>query len=541
MAGAAGTLAAVSGLTGCMKKDDAAASDDPASTLAYFITNPPCIDPYNDQDVAGNMVARQLFDPLLTYDFETGELTPCACESYTASSDGMTFEFKIKQGNTFHNGEVVDAAAFVRGWTRVVSPTTGNSPSVVSYHLSLVKGYDDVLAGRATELAGLSCPDDYTFKVELSEPFMDFPMVCTIMCTAPVPEAALEDFDAFYKAPIGNGAYQMQGQWVDGQYIYLTRYEDYKNGELASIKDLHFVIQKDVETGYREFEAGTIDICDIPTAQVATAIEKYGASEDGYTITPGHQVLNGPQPSVYYLTCNCNDAVMSDVRVRRAVSLAINREALVETLFDGTRVAAGNLVAPDCKGYVEGAWEYCHYDKDAAEAILDEVYPKDGNGRRNLTLTLSYNLDGSHKEVMEAVAADLDAVGITVKSDTKEWAAVLSDYNAGNYQIGRTGWIAEYPAIDNFLYPLCYTGNGDNVAFYSNALVDEALLEARATPDEAGRLALYEDTNVTIGQDCPYIPLMYYRHSKVGSSRIAKAYLSPIEISPAAAWTLTAE
>jgi peptide/nickel transport system substrate-binding protein/oligopeptide transport system substrate-binding protein len=537
MATATGILGA--GLAGC-KKETAASSDGDGATskITYSMSNPTCIDPYNTQDLAGCMVARQLFDPLLVYNFDTEELDPCACESYTASPEGDWFEFKIKEGNTFHNGEVVDAAAFQRGWNRLCNPKTGNSPSAISYHLNLVKGYDEVLNGSAEELSGLSCPDQYTFRVELTDPFMDFPMVGTLMCTSPVPEAALEDFDSFYLAPIGNGPFKMDGKWVDGQYINVTKYDDYKNGEMPSIDEVHFAILKDVETEFREFQAGNVDLSNIPTAQMASVEAEYGISEDGYTVTPGHQVLNGKQPATYFLTCNVEDPVIGDVNLRRAISLAINRDAIVQTLFEGVRVSADNLCAPGCQGYVEGQWAYSKYDKEGAEAILDQYYPKDANGSRNLEITLTYNMDGSHKQVMESIIGDLEAIGITVKSDTKEWASVVSDYNSGNFQIGRLGWIAEYPSIDNFLYPLCYTGNGDNSAKYSNSEVDAGLLKARATADESERLTIYENVNETVGDDCPYIPLMFYCHAKVGSNRIKKLYLTPIEVVSAQGWEL---
>lgn len=537
--GASAVSAGALGLTGCMKSNAAEIEEEDETTLTYFITNPPCIDPYNDQDVTGSMVAFQLFDTLLEYDFKKNELVPLAAESYTANDAGDVFTFKIKQGNTFHNGETVNAEAFKRGWERLVNPKTGGSPSVVSYYIKMVKGYDDVLNGTTTDLAGVTCPDDYTLQVELSSPFMDFPMIATEICTAPVPQAALDDFDSFYTAPIGNGPFQMNGSWVDGQYINLKRYDDYKNGDLPKIKYLNFDIQKDIETGFREFQAGNIDICDIPTAQVTSVQDQYGISEDGYTITPGHQCLDGAEPSTYMLTLNLKNDVLKDVNLRRAISLAINRESICQTLFSGTVAEAGNLVPPKASGYVENQWAYSHYDKDAAEKLLDQYYPKDSSGSRGISLTLTYNLDGSHQQIMESVISDLQNVGIDVTSNTEEWASVLADYDAGNYQMGRLGWMAEYPSIDDFLYPMCYTGNADNTSGYSNEEVDALILKARATADEDERLALYEEANKTIGEDVPYIPLFYYCLSKVGSSRIQKAYICPIETTQAVNWELT--
>lgn len=536
LGGCAAVAAGMSTLTlqGCKRTDG-----ESTKTISYYIGNPVSIDPYNAQENNGNEVCRQLFDPLFEMDFNTNELKGVAAETeYSVNEEGTVFTFKIKQGNTFHNGEPVDAYSFVRGWNRLVNPRTGNSPSVVSYYLETVKGYEDVQNGMTDQLIGLSCPDDYTLRVELSVPFMDFPMITTIMCTSPIPQVALEDFEKFFQAPIGNGPYRMDGKWQDGQRIYVTEYENYVNGPHPHIKNVHFMIQKDLETGFREFEAANIDIVDIPTNQVKEMVSRYGTADDGYTISPGHQVLLGDLPSIYYLTVNLKDFVMQDVNLRRAISLAINRENIVNTIMEGTRLAADNFIPPHVSGYVEGQWSYSRYDKQAALAILNKYYPEQSPGDRGLSIKLTYNVDGSHKAIMEAVAADLAEVGIQTEQVTKEWAAVLADYQGKDYQLGRGGWLAEYPSIDDFLYPLMYTGTGDNTSGFTNSTFDKLLLQARSTKDEAKRLAIYHEANKLAADFVPYIPLMFYRASKVGSSRIKQAYISPTLICSAANWEL---
>lgn len=149
-----------------------------------------------------------------------------------------------------------------------------------------------------------------------------------------------------------------------------------------------------------------------------------------------------------------------------------------------------------------------------------------------------YNVDGSHKEIMEAVQGNLDQVGIDVEQSTLEWASYLTRLQSGDFQMGRNGWVAEYPSIDNFLYSLLYTGNADNLSGYSNQQVDDLIMEARATKDEDRRYQLLQEANKIAGDDVPLVPLFYYKFAKVGSSRIKQAYLSPIEQSSAASWEL---
>ncbi len=287
------------------------------------------------------------------------------------------------------------------------------------------------------------------------------------------------------------------------------------------------MIQKDVDTAYKEFQAGNLDVSDVPVASLESAAEEYGESEDGYTITPGHQFLNGTEPSTYYLTCNVVEGPFTDVNLRHAVSMAINRQAICDTLFHGSRTPADNIVPPGIDGYEEGAWEYSKYDVDAATEILDEYYPADADGNRGVELTITSNQDGGHKEVMDSIISDLAAVGITCVADTPDWATVLDRYQKLDYQFGRLGWVADYPIMDNFLYPLFYTGNGDNRAGYSNPDVDEKLMAARSTVDDAERKAALQAVNKEIGEDMPVIPIMFYTHTTVGGPNVAKMYLDP--------------
>lgn len=516
---AAGALLA---LSGCKSSNQAN-----AKTVSMYLNNPVSIDPYNVQEDQGTQVCYQLFDPLTAYDFETGELVPKAASSWESNADGTQFTFHLQDGATFHNGEPVTSQSFKRAWERLVDPNTNpDSPSAVSYHLAMVKGYDELEAGDATELVGVQCPDDQTLVVTLSEPYADFPYVATHPALSPVPEVALEDFDAFFKAPVGNGPFKMDGQWVDGQYINLVRNDDYY-GELPEIEAINFNIQKDVETAYKEFTAGNLDIAEVPTAQISEAQNTYGISEDGYTITPGHQMLNGAQPSTYYITVNNENEVLKDPNLRKAISLAINRESICENIFLGTRSPADGIVPPGIQGYEEDAWEDCYYDKDAAIAILDEYYPADANGDRNINIQLSFNGDGDHKQIMEHIQADLNEVGINATLDQGEWAAILNRYQTGDYEMGRLGWIADYPILDNFLFPLFYTGNGDNRSLFSDPKIDAQLNAARQILDDDQRIAALQAVNREIGKQMPVIPIMFYQFSTVGSDKLASAYVDP--------------
>lgn len=521
---AAGALAA---LAGCGKKSDSSGSAsgstdsyDNNATVKYYISNPDCIDHYNLNEDQGTQVGYMLFDSLTDYDFSQSKLVANAADSWEANDDATQFTFHLHEGATFHNGDPVTSEAFKRGWTRVVSPTYGvSSAGVLDYHLSLVKGHDEVLAGTTTDFSGLECPDDYTFVVNLTSSYADFPYVCAHPALAPAPQAAIDDPASFYKAPIGNGPFMMDGEWVDGQYINLKRYDNYY-GTAPKVAAIQYNIQKDVETAYREFTAGNYDISEIPSAQISDAISQYGQSDDGYTATPNKQVLTGAELATYYLLFNTKDSLLQDVNLRRAISLAINRQSICDTLFNGIREPATDILPPALDGYTENAWQYAHYDKDAAVALLDQYYPEKSDGDRGLNITLSFNPEGGHKEIMEMIQADLKAVGINATSDSREWSTILDDYRNGNFQSGRLGWTADYPIADNFLYSLFHTGSGDNMSGYSNAQVDADLEAARSTVDDDQRVQAMSEVSKLVGDDCPCAPIMYYSHLTVASSKM---------------------
>ena len=512
---------ALAALAACGKNGNAASGQGDSAvkateggTFKYYISDPVAIDPYNLQESEGTQVGHVLFDSLVEWDWDKSDVKAKAAESWEINDDNTVFTFHLKDAK-FHNGDPVTAESFKRGWQRLVDPSMA-TPSEIGYHLSPVVGYDEMAQGSAKEISGLTCPDDKTFVVTLSAPMADFLAVCCHPGLAPVPQAAIDDPDSFLLAPIGNGPFMMDGKWESGQYINVKRFEDYY-GDKPALDAINFSIQKDPKTAYSELEAGNMDFCQIPTGRIQELSEKFGKSVDGYTISPSRQALLGAEASVYFLAVNLEDETMANKDLRHAMSLAINRQNIVDTLFESGREPADNVFPPiiDKKG---GSWEFAEYDPEKAKQIIDE------KGLAGTTVKLSYNSGGGHEDIMSCIQADLQTVGLTVEQDTKEWAAYLQGLTDGSFQLGRMGWIADYPTLDNFIYPNFYSTADNNFSRYNNPEVDAAIDAARAIADEDERKDAYRKINQMVADDMPIIPIMFYAHQHVASDRVNELY-----------------
>ena len=492
-------------------------------TLNVYINEPVAIEPLDLEESEGTQVGQALFDSLASFDFVTSAIMPAAAASWAPNADATVWTFHLVKGAKFHDGTKVTAGDFIYAWNRLVNPV---NKSNVSYHLEPVKGYDDVLAGTATEMSGLKAIDDNTLEVTLKYPFADFEYVVAHPTLGPVPKAAVEKDPAAYAvSPIGNGPFMIASAWSHDQSIQLKAFPDYY-GTKPNIGGIDFKIFKDPETAFLEFKAGNLDWTAIPSGQIKATEAEYGTADNGYTANPGKQTLLGPELAIYYLDVNVTNDLLKNLDLREAISLAINRQAICDTVMEGTRVPSDSIIPPGIVGYEAGAWPYSKYDVEAAKAALAKAGYPGGAGLPEMPL--SCNSGGSHEQIMALVQADLKAVGINVKTDLTEWAAYLPKLQDHQYELGRMGWVADYPIIDNFLYPIFYSTSSNNYSGFADPAVDKAITDARQITDGAARVKAYQAIVKTIGAQSPAIPIMAYRHGRVTSDRVFNLTDSPM-------------
>jgi oligopeptide transport system substrate-binding protein len=495
-------------------------------TLRVHIGEPSFIDPSMAFESEGIKVDTAIFDLLTYYDYKTSELMPNVATSWDVSADGLTWTFHLRKDSTFSNGRGVVAADFKYGWSRLSSPDIAGNYMV---QFSMVKGYDEIQAKTATELSGVDATDPYTLKVTLTSPLPDFPNLTGMVMSAPLPKEEVEkDPKAYAEMPIGNGPFKMTEPWSHDQLIKVVKRADY-TGTMPHVDGIDFKIYKDDPTAYLDFQAGNLDFTRLPTGQFKDAVGQYGKSSDGLTANPGNQVLDGPELGIYEIVIDTQNSLFKDnPDLRQALSLAVNRQAIVDTLYEGTRKVATNIIPAGVPGYEDGAFKYAKYDIDAAKAALVKSGFPDGKGLP--TIPLSFNNDSDHGPIMELVQADLKAIGINTTLD----GSAAKDYwkKAGDggetFFIGRSGWSADYPAIDNFLYYLYYSKGGNNYSHVQDPVIDKAILDARSMVDPAAALAAEQAAVKLIGDYCPDIAVMYYAHFEVTSDKVHNLVYGPM-------------
>ncbi len=483
-------------------------------TMRIHINQPVSLDPPNCYESEGVQVIRQVWDGLFDYDSKTLELVPELCEKYEVSDDGLVYTFHIKKGVKFHDGSKLTAQDFVYSWTRVVLAETASS---LAYHLAPIKGYDACQEGTAKEFEGVKALDDYTLQVTLSYPYADFVKTLGHVVFYPVKQADIEKWGQDYTKHInGTGPFKFV-EWVDDQYVKLVRNDDYY-GEKAKLDAVEYKIIADENTAFLEFKAGNIDYTTIPVGKVK-ATEQDPELKDN--------VISTPLLALYYYGMNVQIEPFKDnPKLREAMNYAIDKQNICDVIMEGVPTPATGIVPRGIIGFKENQAPYT-YDPEKAKALLAEAgYP---NGEGLPTLKFGFNTGAGHEALAEALQADLKDIGVNIEIEGYEWGTMLEKAKAGELAFYRLGWIADYPTMDNFLFPLFYSKSADNYSDYNNPEVDKMLIEARAIMDEKERIAKYQEIERKIINDHAFILLYFYGARRVVADHIKGFVLSPME------------
>jgi ABC-type transport system substrate-binding protein len=483
-------------------------------TFSMYIGEPenPLV-PGNTTESEGDQVVNSLWTGLVKFT-EEGEVDYSGVAESIESEDNTTWTVTLKDGWTFHDGTPVDADSFIDAWNYTANPQ--NAQDGGSY-LSRIAGFQEVQDGAATELSGLSKVDDLTFTVQLSAPFALFPAVVGYNSFYPLPDAFFENPDSFATRPIGNGPFQAEEDFVPGVGITLTRYDDYAGDDVAQADSVQYVIYADVATAYTDAQDGNVDIVDvIPPDVIESAKSEFG---DRFIETQSSQIT--------YMGFPTYDERYADPRVRQAISMAIDRDAISQAIFSGTRAPADSFVAPVVDGYRSGSCTYCALDVERANQLLDEA-----GFDRSQPVELWFNSGAGHDAWMEAVGNQLRQnlnVEFVLKGDLDFAQYLPLGEEQGWTGPFRYGWSFDYPAAESYLTPLFTAASlpplGSNYSFYQDPQVADLIAQGDAATEEAEAIADYQAAEDIIAEAMPMAPMFFTEIQSVTSENVSNVRL----------------
>ncbi|WP_027345574.1 peptide ABC transporter substrate-binding protein [Hamadaea tsunoensis] len=463
------------------------------------IAEPQYLTPADTNETSGSQVLAALFAPLVDYD-ENNKPFEVQAESIT-SSDNKTWTIKIKDGWTFHNGEKVTSDSYINAWN--AAAYKGSSQN--AYFFSQIEGYSAVAPTdtkqqpTAKTMSGLKKVDDTTFTVTLASPFSDFKTMLGYTAFYPLPAAAFDSDGAvkkdFQEAPIGDGPFQMDGVWQHDQQIAVKKYADYK-GQAPHVGGAVFKVYQQPSAEYADLLANNNDVMkQIPTENLTTAPNDLG-----------DRLLKSPASSFQFLAFPTYDKNFANVDVRRAISMAIDREQIVQQVFKGSQKAAYSFVSPVVSGYRDNTCgDNCKFDPAAAKTL----YQQAGGPSK---LTISYNADGGHKDWVDATCNQLKTnLGVEcIGAPEAKFADLLTKVQKKE-AVGmfRMGWIMDYPSMEDYLGPLYTTNGSSNYYGYSNADFDKLVQQGREAKTSDDAIKIWQQAEDLLAKDMPVLPLRF--------------------------------
>lgn len=453
------------------------------------------LDPALENDGESLKVCDNLYENLVTYAAGSTKLVPQLAHSWDVSTDGKRWTFHLRTDVRFHDGTPFNADAVLFSLGRQFFPDHPfYKPSAGNYKYWKDMSMDDVVAD-------MSAVDDSTFVIELAEanaPFlsnlgMNF---CAIMS----PTAVRRHGADYFKNPVGTGPFHFV-EWRKDERIVLARNEDYW-GPAAGIGRLIFKYSQDSSIRFLELRSGVVHGIDNVSPEFIDEIRD----------DPGLDLLTQPGMNVGYLAMNMERPPYDDVRIRRAVNHAINKQSLVDNFYAGLAVTAINPIPPMMWGYHDGIIGYA-YDLDLARSLLAEAGMAEGFDTELWVMTAPRPYMPQPEKIVQAIQANLAQVNIRARIVTLDWATYLDKVSDGQHGMCVLGWTGDNGDPDNFLYVLLDKTSAvkpaQNVAFYKSDELHEVLLAARRSTDVAQRTGLYRQAQEIVHADAPWVPLVH--------------------------------
>ncbi|MDP6778749.1 MAG: ABC transporter substrate-binding protein [Candidatus Latescibacteria bacterium] len=472
-----------------------ACSQQQARTLVYGRGGDSVgLDPALETDGESFKVCDNLYETLVTFSPGNTEVIPLLAERWEVSADRLTWSFHLRRGVAFHDGSSLDAQAVVFSLARQFVPDHPFHEVEGAYQYWSSMSMSDIV--RAVHAV-----DDYTVAIELSRPNAPFlSNLAMNFCAIVSPTAVRRWGNDYPRHPVGTGPFRFV-EWVKDDRIVLDANRDYW-GAVPKLDRLIFRSIPENSVRLIELTQGSIDGMDnlVP--------DFIGNIQDD----PKLQLLTQPGMNVGYLAMNMDRPPFHLLKVRQALNHAINKQALVDNLYQGLAVPAVNPIPPTMWSYHEGIEGYA-YDPARARELLAEAGFPDGFETTLWAMPVPRPYMPQPLKIAQAIQADLSAVGIRAQIVTFEWGTYLDKVQRGQHDMALLGWTGDNGDPDNFLYVLLDKNAtqhpANNIAFYRSEQLHEVLVQAQREIEIGRRTALYRRAQEVIHADAPWVPLVH--------------------------------
>jgi ABC-type transport system substrate-binding protein len=485
------------------------------------------LDPAIGYDWQNWSMIKALFNGLMDYEAGTYNLKPDLAKSFTISDDGKVYTFKLREDVKFHNGRKLTAEDIKYSIERAVNPKI-QSPGQGFFWS--IKGFDEMTAGKATELSGITVVDPYTLKIELSRPDATFLHVMAINFAFAVPKEEVEKYGQdFGTHPVGTGAFKMQ-EWKLGQHVVYVRNPDYYKPGLPRLDKIVFEVGQEPTVALLRLQRGEVDILGdgIPPARF---LQVKNDPKNADLIIEGGQLHTG------YVSMNVRIKPFDNKKVRQAVNMAINKQRICK-IINNRAVPANQPLPPAMPGYDKN-YEGYPFDPAKAKALLAEAgFP---NG---FTTELYANNTDPNPRIAQAIQRDLAEIGIKAEIKTLAQSTVIAaggeEDQAPMIWSGGMAWIADFPDPSNFYGPILGCGGavkgGWNWAWYCNEKLDALAAKADAMSDpalRAEREELWRKIFIELMEDAPWAPIFNEQRFTMRAARLGgpdAIFVDPVHI-----------
>ncbi len=467
------------------------------SVLDEFTT----ADPQLVEDVEGSWFVRDLFEGLMNQDAD-GNLIPGVATGYTTNEAKDVYTFTLRDNARWSDGNQVTAHDFVYAWRRLADPATA-SPYSWFAEIMALENVGAVMSGESPpEALGIRALDNLTLEVRLTASLPYFAAMTTHASTYPTPQWTVKTFGDDWTKPgniVGNGAYVLT-EHIPNETATRERNSLYWNNDATIINKVVTLIMNDENTDFTRWEAGETDRGTIPSGQYPRLKAQYP-----------EEAISFPRLCTYYYTFNLSPSgqdALQDVRVRQALSYALDRSVVTDKILQGGQIQAFTFTPGATAGFEVPAVAFGQMTQDERNAKAKELMAEAGYGSDNpLSVEIMYNTSEAHKKIAIAVQQMWkETLGVKATLANQEWKTFLKTRGGQNFDIARGGWCGDYNEASTFL-DLLSTPSGYNDGKFSNAEVDELMTSARTMSDATSNYTRVEEI---LANEMPVIPVYHY-------------------------------